>query len=272
MERPNQPPKTEGCSEPQEPVDLHYFRLKGKPRSEPPGKCGPQAGVASGLSNSASKLSNAGGDAVDKSEPNIEAAVKGEAAESLPGSKNVAHAEGNARNWGVPEGSCRTNCEFQAGKASQRKEGRPDDQTQGIGLAHSTWPPSESPEAREGVNTSTQPSQATGPERKSETDWQTFLRGIAEKARRQPRYRFRDMYRQINEEVLRLCFYRLRKEAASGVDGVSFQEYERDLEANLKDLVRRLKSKAYRTRLVRRKYIPKGGGKFRALGIPTVSS
>jgi group II intron reverse transcriptase/maturase len=78
------------------------------------------------------------------------------------------------------------------------------------------------------------------------------------------------LYRQLNEEVLRLCFYRLRKEAASGVDGVSFQEYERHLEANLKDLVRRLKNKAYRARLVRRKYIPKGGGKFRGLGIPVL--
>jgi group II intron reverse transcriptase/maturase len=104
----------------------------------------------------------------------------------------------------------------------------------------------------------------------SETDWRTFLRAIAEKARHQPHYRFRDLYRQLNEEVLRLSFYRLRKEAASGVDGVTFQEYERRLEANLKDLVRRLKNKSYRARLVRRKYIPKGGGKFRGLGIPVL--
>src|SRR5262249_54987358 len=137
-------------------------------------------------------------------------------------------------------------------------------------LAHSTSPQGASLEAREGANTLTQPSQATGPERMSETDWRTFLRAIAEKARRQPQYRFRDLHRQLNEEVLRLCFYRLRKEAASGVDGVSFQEYERHLEENLKDLVRRLKSKSYRARLVRRKYIPKGGGKFRGLGIPVL--
>jgi group II intron reverse transcriptase/maturase len=63
---------------------------------------------------------------------------------------------------------------------------------------------------------------------------------------------------------------RLRKEAASGVDGVSFQEYERDLEANLTDLEERLKRKAYRARLVRRKYIPKGQGKLRPLGIPVL--
>src|SRR5262249_14537807 len=73
-----------------------------------------------------------------------------------------------------------------------------------------------------------------------------------------------------NRDVLRLCFYRLRKDAASGVDQVSFQDYERDLEANLTDLEERLKRKGYRARLVRRKYIPKGKGKLRPLGIPLI--
>jgi group II intron reverse transcriptase/maturase len=54
------------------------------------------------------------------------------------------------------------------------------------------------------------------------------------------------------------------------VDGVSFQDYEQNLEANLTDLEGRLKRKAYRARLVRRKYIPKGQGKLRPLGIPAL--
>ncbi|MCX6901988.1 MAG: reverse transcriptase domain-containing protein [Verrucomicrobia bacterium] len=62
----------------------------------------------------------------------------------------------------------------------------------------------------------------------------------------------------------------MRKDAASGVDGVTFQQYERNLEANLADLEGRLKRKAYRARLVRRKYIPKGDGKLRPLGIPVL--
>jgi len=78
------------------------------------------------------------------------------------------------------------------------------------------------------------------------------------------------LYRWLNQDVLRRCFFRLRKDAASGVDGVTFQEYEENLEANLNDLVGRLKRKAYRARLVRRKYIPKGPGKFRPLGIPVL--
>ena len=116
----------------------------------------------------------------------------------------------------------------------------------------------------------TQSAQATGPVRMTEQDWQTFLRAIAEKAKREPDHRFGDLYRKLNQDVLRRCFYRLRKDAASGVDGVSFQEYEKNLEANLTDLVRRLKGKTYRARLVRRKYIPKGNGKLRPLGIPTL--
>jgi len=71
---------------------------------------------------------------------------------------------------------------------------------------------------------------------------------------------------------LRASFYLLRKNAASGVDGITFQEYERNLEANLASLVERLKRKSYHARLVRRKYIPKGNGKLRPLSIPTVSS
>jgi len=69
---------------------------------------------------------------------------------------------------------------------------------------------------------------------------------------------------------VRRCFFCLLKDAASGVDGMTFQEYEKNLEANLDDLVGRLKRKAYRARLVRRKYIPKGPGKFRPLGIPVL--
>ena len=54
------------------------------------------------------------------------------------------------------------------------------------------------------------------------------------------------------------------------MDGQSVADYENDLESNLADLLNRLKRKGYRAKLVRRKYIPKGAGKFRPLGIPAV--
>jgi group II intron reverse transcriptase/maturase len=134
-------------------------------------------------------------------------------------------------------------------------------------LAHSNPPQGASLEAGEGANRSTQSAQATRAVRTTEIDWQTYLRAIAEKAFKDKHHRFGDLYRWLNRDVLLLSFYRLRKDAASGVDGISFEEYEKDLMANLADLEGRLKRKAYRARLVRRKYIPKGNGKLRPLGI-----
>ena len=268
MEKSNQQPKTEGCSAEGEPVDLLYYRVKRPTRSVPRETRAPQAGPASCLSNPASKDANASGDGVTLTVPNIAMPVEGEGVESLPGSESVARAEGSTRNEGGPESPCRTNCEGQAGRAAQRQEapsGAP-----GVGLVHSIQGRGASPEAGEGANRSTQPAQATRAVRTTEKDWQTFLRAIAEKAFTDKHHRFGDLYRRLNQDVLRLSFYRLRRDAASGVDGVTFQEYEKNLEANLADLVGRLKRKAYRARLVRRKYIPKGQGKLRPLGIPVL--
>lgn len=270
MERPNQPPEPKGCSAEGESVDLWYYRSERPTRSVPREKREPQAGPASRLSNSASKGVNASGDGVDLPEPNTEASAKGKDAGGLPGSKSVARAEGDAQNRGGPESSCRTNYESQAGRAVQRQEvlsGPP-----GVGSAHnSPWQPRPSgADADQGADTLTQSAQATGPVRTTERDWRTFLRAIAEKASRDKHHRFGDLYRWLNIDVLRLCFYRLRKDAASGVDRITFQEYEKNLESNLADLVDRLKRKAYRARLVRRKYIPKAPGKFRPLGIPVL--
>lgn len=98
----------------------------------------------------------------------------------------------------------------------------------------------------------------------------TSLRGIASRARNDPKARFRDVYRLLNEANLRECFYGLRKDAAPGVDRVTFADYEQNLDSNLADLVDRLKRQRYHARLVRRKYIPKGDGKRRPLGIPVL--
>jgi group II intron reverse transcriptase/maturase len=96
---------------------------------------------------------------------------------------------------------------------------------------------------------------------------QTSLQGIAKKAKGQPEYRFRNLSGMFSESNLRECFSDIRKNAASGVDHVSAREYEQNLEKNIENLVERLKKKAYRAKLVRRKYIPKDNGKVRPLGI-----
>jgi len=97
---------------------------------------------------------------------------------------------------------------------------------------------------------------------------QTSLLGIAKKAKADKQYRFRNLYRELNEALLLDSWRLIRKEAAYGVDRVSANEYEANLAENIHQLVERLKRKSYRARLVRRQYIPKGDGGQRPLGIP----
>ncbi len=98
----------------------------------------------------------------------------------------------------------------------------------------------------------------------------TSLRGIAKRARACKHHRFRDLYRHLNAGFLLDCWGDLNKSAASGVDEVTAQAYQEDLEANIEALAERLETKRYRTKLVRRCYIPKENGKQRPLGIPAL--
>jgi group II intron reverse transcriptase/maturase len=97
----------------------------------------------------------------------------------------------------------------------------------------------------------------------------TKLHRIAEKARNEPGFKFTSLYHLMNEELLRGCFQRLRKDAAAGIDGMTKDMYAANLETNLASLVERLHRMAYIPEAVRRKYIPKpGSAKRRPLGIP----
>src|SRR5262249_36751742 len=98
----------------------------------------------------------------------------------------------------------------------------------------------------------------------------TSLRGIANKAKADKRHRFRDLYRCLDAELLLNCWQDLNKEAASGVDQVTADAYAANLQGNIEALVQRLKTKRYRTKLVRRCYIPKANGTERPLGIPAL--
>jgi len=100
---------------------------------------------------------------------------------------------------------------------------------------------------------------------------QPSLQGIAQKARRLKKHRFRDLYRMLNEEMLREAWRAINKGASAGVDRVMAEEYEKDLEKHIVETVDSLKGKRYRAKLVRRVNIPKGDGRTRPLGIPTVS-
>jgi RNA-directed DNA polymerase len=64
-----------------------------------------------------------------------------------------------------------------------------------------------------------------------------------------------------NLETLRMAYFRLKKEAAPGVDGETWRHYGERLEVNLQDLSERLKREAYRAKPVRRVYIPNADGR-----------
>ena len=98
----------------------------------------------------------------------------------------------------------------------------------------------------------------------------TGLASLTLRAREDPKSKFISLAHLLTEDFLRECFWELKRDKASGVDGVSVQEYGVNLEENLKGLVGKLKAKQYRPQPVRRVYIPKPDGSKRGLGILAV--
>jgi RNA-directed DNA polymerase len=98
---------------------------------------------------------------------------------------------------------------------------------------------------------------------------ETKLHRIAEKARKEPGFKFTSLYHLMNDELLRECFQRLRKDAAAGIDKMTKDMYAENLDANLSNLTDRLQRMTYIPQPVRRVYIPKpGNDKQRPLGLP----
>ena len=96
------------------------------------------------------------------------------------------------------------------------------------------------------------------------------LIGIHRRTQREKRRRFTNLLSLVTPEVLWRSFHRLRRDAASGIDRMSWDQYGEDLLANIARLHERIRCGSYRAPLVRRVYIPKANGKCRPLGIPTV--
>jgi RNA-directed DNA polymerase len=86
-------------------------------------------------------------------------------------------------------------------------------------------------------------------------------------ARRDKSIRLTALLHHVNVDLLRFAFHQLKRRAAPGVDGITWHEYEADLEANLADLHGRVQRGAYRAKPSRRQYIPKPDGRQRPLGI-----
>ncbi len=115
------------------------------------------------------------------------------------------------------------------------------------------------------------PSQHTAPRTLSRAGAPRALERVREAARRDKQVRFTALLHHVyNIEPLRAAYYALKRDAAPGIDGETWQHYGEALEANLLDLSERLKRGAYRAKPVKRAFIPKADGRQRPLGIPTL--
>ena len=87
-------------------------------------------------------------------------------------------------------------------------------------------------------------------------------------ARQRKREQFTALLHHVTVDLLREAFLALKRRAAPGVDGVTWEDYDENLEANLLALHARVHRGAYRAQPVRRRFIPKpGSDKQRPLGI-----
>jgi len=93
------------------------------------------------------------------------------------------------------------------------------------------------------------------------------LERVRQVARQRKKEKFTALLHHVTTDLLREAFYALKRKAAPGVDGLTWQDYEAGLDDNLQDLHARVHRGAYRALPVRRRYIPKPGGKQRPLGI-----
>ena len=96
------------------------------------------------------------------------------------------------------------------------------------------------------------------------------LNGVRQAAIERKQERFTALLHHLTVDLLRDSFFALKRKAAPGVDGVTWQEYESGLEDRLVDLHSRVHRGAYRAQPSRRVYIPKPDGRQRPLGIATL--
>lgn len=93
------------------------------------------------------------------------------------------------------------------------------------------------------------------------------LERVRERARQEKKERFTALLHHVNVDRLRAAFGWLKRDAAPGVDGLTWREYEQGLEERLVDLHARVHRGAYRTLPSRRKFIPKEDGRLRPLAV-----
>src|ERR1700678_3337817 len=90
---------------------------------------------------------------------------------------------------------------------------------------------------------------------------------VRQVARQRKKEKFTSLLHHVDLAMLRTVFYAMKRDAAPGVDGMTWETYERDLDRRIEDLHARVKSGAYRASPSRRSYIPKEDGSKRPLAV-----
>src|ERR1700720_4556751 len=126
-------------------------------------------------------------------------------------------------------------------------------------------PPAESEEGRPLIKENTHQSSTLSTQ--SEVGVSQGLAGVRRVARERKEMKFTALLHHLTVALLRDSFYALKRKAAPGVDGITWQEYETGLEGRLADLHSRVHRGAYRAQPSRRVYIPKPDGRQRPLGV-----
>src|SRR3954465_14113009 len=93
------------------------------------------------------------------------------------------------------------------------------------------------------------------------------LERVRQAARQRKKERFTALLHHISPAMLRTAFYAIKRDAAPGVDGMTWQTYEQDLDRRIEDLHARVRSGAYRAQPSHRSYIPKEDGSKRPLAV-----
>jgi RNA-directed DNA polymerase len=93
------------------------------------------------------------------------------------------------------------------------------------------------------------------------------LERVRQAARQKKKERFTALLHHVAPAMLRTAFYALKRDAAPGIDGMTWEAYEADLDRRIEELHARVKSGAYRASPSRRSYIPKEDGSKRPLAV-----
>jgi len=114
------------------------------------------------------------------------------------------------------------------------------------------------------------PQQQNASRTQRRNDAPSALERVRQAAKKDKGVKFTALFHHVTIDRLRQSFNALSKNAAAGVDGVTWQQYAQGLEENLGDLHARLQRGTYRAKASRRVYIPKTDGRQRPLGIASL--